>query len=63
MVEYYIDYQALPILFDVYGIDRPEDKQAVLGMMCRIARMHDEGPLTTEQIFGWAPIPDEDDLP
>lgn len=57
--EYYIDYQSLPTLFQIYGIDSVEDRQFVLRMMSRIFEMYgSSAPLSVEQIFGWADIPD-----
>lgn len=56
---YYIDYQCLPVLFQIYGIDGELDKRFVLGMMSRIVGIHDSSPLSADQILGWADIPDE----
>jgi len=31
----------------------------VFSMMCKIRELHESAPLTVEQIFGWAAIPDD----
>lgn len=59
VVDHYLDYPCFPILFEIYGIDTPEEKQTVFNMMCLIVNMHDGSPLSREQIFGWAAIPDD----